>query len=850
MILHATPTTQENLTKLYIATLDRAPDSQGFEYWLNSGWEIEDIASSFFDQEETKEKYPKDFSNTDFIQAIYKNIFKRVADREGLEYWYNAIEEEKIKRSVFILAIVNGALGDDATILENKLTVALKFARSGREDTKEAKEIMIPITRDISTVNSTLCKHTLSKCYTLSEPKKDSLKITDSKLQEEDHATTPPSAVIESNSRDDKTKSLFVSSNTPSDTSATEGSINNPFQTISKAIEKAKELKDDKVNIFIRGGIYLVDKTITLKNINARTSNVPLIISAYNDENVTLLGAKKITNFRLVIYSDAAYTLLSNSAKAHVLVSDLTDLGLENLSEPIFYTPKEDWIYGNELFAGDTKVVFSHYPKDHMLNFLSDGSSHNYTQNHEDDNKTIVYSNNSDEDIDVINSWKDEINIYTYARWKYDWSDSRTKIDFMDTSKTTINLKNMPYYGYQKDSTNSSYKGLGFYAYNLASALDENSYYIDYTNKILYYYPQREDEKEKYISYLENIIMIENSSNITLSNINFSMSKQNAIKVIKSRDVNISNCSIMNIANRAIDFDDVNNSEISHCTISKIGGAGIRANGGDRDSLTAGNTIISNNNISKIAQIAKYYTAGVRIIGDGIQVRNNEIYDLPHIAIYFNGNNHIIEGNIIHDVVKNAHDAGAIYAGQDWSQRGTIIKNNFLYNIRGENNFGAAGIYLDDLFSGTVVKNNILYNVYRAILVGGGRDNIIDNNFIIKSRVALHTDARAMRWYDSDEKAKIHMGYILNKVPWQSELWQVAYPKLFTIYDDSPRLPLGNIISNNRVIETKYPTEYSNDTEQYLELRDNNFTEEGTYHLKNSNDFDTSKEFKEYLMGL
>lgn len=183
------------------------------------------------------------------------------------------------------------------------------------------------------------------------------------------------------------------------------------------------------------------------------------------------------------------------------------------------------------------------------------------------------------------------------------------------------------------------------------------------------------------------------------------------------------------------------------------------------------------------------------------------------------------------------------------SQRGTIIKNNFLYNILGENNSGAAGIYLDDLLSGTVVKNNILYNIYRAILIGGGRDNIVDNNFIINAYIAFHLDGRGLRMYNSDELAKKHMGYILNKVPWQSELWQEAYPKLFTIYDETPRVPLGNIISNNRVIETPHPEEYTDNSEQYLKLIDNNFSKQGIYNLKNSYDFNTSKEFKEYLMG-
>ncbi len=530
-----------------------------------------------------------------------------------------------------------------------------------------------------------------------------------------------------------------------------------------------------------------------------------------------------------------------------VQVSNLGDLDI-NLTEPTYYFDTNHWSYGNEFFVATRKLRFSFYPKDHLLNFLSDGSSHNYTSNHDDDNKTILYSNNSDEDIDTINSWSNEKNIFTYARWKYDWSDSRTKIDSIDSNNSAINLNNMPYRGYQKDSVNSNYKGLGFYAYNLASALDEDSYYIDYEAKKLYYYPKSDDYgKEKYLSDIDDIFHLENISFVTIKNLSLSMAKRNAISVLHSSDINISRCNIYNISNRGINLDDVNDSIIEETNISLMGGGGIRIKGGNRATLDDGNITIEHNIITKIGQLVHYYAAGIELNGVGNRAIKNTIFDLPHIAIYFHGNRHLIEGNIIHDVDQNAHDAGAIYGGQDWSQRGTMIRDNFLYNIRGEDGWGAAGIYLDDLYSGTTVKDNVLYNIYRAILVGGGRDNIIDHNLIASSRIALHTDDRGVRVYDSDEKAKIHMGAILNRVPWQSQLWQEAYPKLYTIYDNNPREPMGNKLTYNRIIETTYPFEYSGDSKQYLELIDNNYTKKGTYTLKNRDDFNSSQAFKEYL---
>ena len=124
--LYAEVATQTNVTKLYIATFDRTPDQAGLDYWVkSSSLSLENIAQSFFDQDETKAKYPEGYSTVDFIVAIYTNLFKRSPDSEGSEYWIGKLDSGSISKSVFILAVVNGAVGDDATILETKTQSAL-----------------------------------------------------------------------------------------------------------------------------------------------------------------------------------------------------------------------------------------------------------------------------------------------------------------------------------------------------------------------------------------------------------------------------------------------------------------------------------------------------------------------------------------------------------------------------------------------------------------------------------------------------------------------------------------------------------------------------------------------------
>ena len=141
--LMAEVATYESVAKLYVATFNRAPDADGLEYWVyKSNLPLEGIAKSFFEQVETKKLYPPSYSNSKFIDTIYKNLFNREPDNEGKKYWLKELERKNIDKSTFILAVVNGALGDDAILLKNKTEVALEFAQRGLNDYKLAKEVM------------------------------------------------------------------------------------------------------------------------------------------------------------------------------------------------------------------------------------------------------------------------------------------------------------------------------------------------------------------------------------------------------------------------------------------------------------------------------------------------------------------------------------------------------------------------------------------------------------------------------------------------------------------------------------------------------------------------------------
>jgi hypothetical protein len=101
------------------------------------------------------------------------------------------------------------------------------------------------------------------------------------------------------------------------------------------------------------------------------------------------------------------------------------------------------------------------------------------------------------------------------------------------------------------------------------------------------------------------------------------------------------------------------------------------------------------------------YHPGISLTGVGNRAANNLIHSAPHMAIYFSGNEHVIEYNEIHHVSFESNDAGAIYAGRDWTMRGNVIRHNYLHDITGFENRGCVGVYLDDMFASAAIYGNV-----------------------------------------------------------------------------------------------------------------------------------------------
>ncbi|WP_346799124.1 DUF4214 domain-containing protein [Halomonas sp. Bachu 37] len=85
----------ENIALLYEAALNRLPDIEGLNFWIDEfagGMSFEGIAHSFIQSEEFISRFNIN-SDEAFIDQLYLNVLGRTADEGGRDYWLGEIDK-------------------------------------------------------------------------------------------------------------------------------------------------------------------------------------------------------------------------------------------------------------------------------------------------------------------------------------------------------------------------------------------------------------------------------------------------------------------------------------------------------------------------------------------------------------------------------------------------------------------------------------------------------------------------------------------------------------------------------------------------------------------------------------
>jgi hypothetical protein len=560
-----------------------------------------------------------------------------------------------------------------------------------------------------------------------------------------------------------------------------------PFATLERARDELRAMRADGqlavgAEVIVHEGTYELGATFELTSEDSGSETAPVVYRAAEGEQVTLSGGRAVTDWQPV--TDAAILArLDESARGQVLQADLRAMGIEDLGDVIKPGARL------ELFFDNTPMTVARWPNEGFVKIGETVGGKPFDVRGTKGDRVGKFTF----DFDRPERWADEKDLWLHGYWFWDWSDQRQCVKQIDLQAKTIELEE-PYhhYGYRE--------GHWYYAFNALCEIDSpGEWYLDRETGILYFWPPTPIEDGRaVVSVCGDMLSMKDASHVTIRGLTFEGARGRAVRVEGGEGCRIVACTMRNLGDWAVRVDGGTDHAVVGCDMYDLAEGGVSITGGDRKTLTPANHLVDNNHIHHWGRWSRMYKSAVNVRGVGNRVAHNLLHDAPHTAIFFSGNEHIIELNEIHSVCYESNDAGAIYNGRDFTQRGTIIRHNYLHDITGFRGRGCVGVYLDDMLSGTRIESNVFYRSYRAAFIGGGRDCTIIGNVFVYCPKAIHIDARAMGWASASIEGT--MKKRLEAMPYTEPPWSERYPELLTVYDDEPAVPKGNVVHSNVIV--------------------------------------------------
>ncbi len=646
----------------------------------------------------------------------------------------------------------------------------------------------------------------------------------------------------------------------PGGNDAGSGTKDHPFATFERAQKAVRNvLKNEKsrkgITVWVHGGTYRFTKTFVLDSLDSGTKQAPVVYRSVPGEKVYLVGGREISPsaFKPVHDPNILHLLHSgvrDHAYAHVVQADLRSLGITDYGElkqhghslPVVPAPIE-------LFFNDNPMQLARYPNlgEIAMGKVIDPGSIPRVGDYSGRGGTFKYTDPRE------SRWAGLKDVWLQGTFKWGYADDMIRVASIDTVKHEIKLASPHLYGLGSGQPYQQYVAL-----NILDELDEpGEYYLNRDTGILYFWPpQKLQGSQIVVSMLDKpFISLINASHVVIRGFTIEDGRGLGVYIEGGGYNLIAGCVIRNMGTAGIlmgqgseavpghsGLDGKNykgvavsgkigdlithlyndkawnrhagtHQRVVSCDIYNTGSGGVFLGGGDKVTLTHGHSSVVNCRIHDYNRRNKFLYAAIDVDGVGNYVAHNEIYNSGYQGIYVNGNDHIFEYNIIHDVAMNSDDVSPWYIGRDPSDRGNIVRYNFFHHI-GRRDRMVMGVYLDDGACGTTIFGNVFYKVgtYGTVYSNSGSDNIVKNNIFISSYgPAVHLKSM---WYDFG-KSEVQWAFgphgiyrkrLTESVDIHKPPYSTRYPKLQHFLDLLPdgktysgMRPSGNVMEWNVV---------------------------------------------------
>jgi hypothetical protein len=532
-----------------------------------------------------------------------------------------------------------------------------------------------------------------------------------------------------------------------------DGSQNNPFLTLERARDAIRSLKQSLsdqlpkggVKISIGGGDYPWGQTLKLTSEDSGAAAKPIIYEVHPGQKANFRGGVRITPWKPI--SDAKIRdKLNARIRDRVLEADLKASGVKDFGDatalrrcPELFVdgkpqtlarwPNEGFVKTGEILGNETFKVWDRIEgcRDGKFGYVEDRPG----------------------------QWLDEPDVRLYGYWFWDWFEEFQKVAAIDPNARTFTLS-WPYsrYGYRKNQR--------YYALNVFRELDaEGEWYLDHRTAKAYWLAPNKTEISKAEIVLsvfdQPFITMTDAEHVILHGLTLQEGRSNGIHINGGADCLVSNCTIQRLGGDAIVVEGGQRHGIFGCTMHTLGCAGMHVAGGDRQTLTPGRHFVENCRASDISRLKRTYAPAVRLDGCGNRIAHNLFENIPSSALRIEGNDHLIELNVIRNVVRESDDQGGLDMFGNPLYRGVVIRWNRWSDIQGGTQHGAAGVRLDDMISGVAVYGNIFERCgavhFGGVQIHGGKENLIEGNLFIDCPAGLSFSRwNEKRWLESIER--------------------------------------------------------------------------------------------------
>jgi hypothetical protein len=540
---------------------------------------------------------------------------------------------------------------------------------------------------------------------------------------------------------------------TPTETDAADGSEEHPFPTLARARDAVRALKKSRggtlpkggIQVMIGGGAYPAEQTLALTSEDSGTAEAPVVYQARAGQMPVFRGGIRITGWKPIAEASVR-DRLDPAVRDGVLEADLRPLGVTDWGDatalrrrPELFVhgepqtlarwPNEGFVKTGDILGQQTFKVWNTIEgcRDGKFHYREDRPSH----------------------------WLDEPDVRLYGYWFWDWFEEYQKVASLDADARTFTLSR-PYsrYGYRKDQR--------YYAVNVFRELDQpGEWYLDRRSGRIYWLPPVEIEGSKAETSLsvfdQPFIRLDEVQHVILLGLTLQEGRGDGIHIRGGADCLVAGCTINQFGGDAIVIEGGQHHGIFGCVMNTLGCGGARVAGGDRQTLAPGHHFVENCTVFDISRLKRTYTPAVHLDGCGNRIAHNLFERMPSSALRIEGNDHLIELNVIRNVVQESDDQGGLDMFGNPLYRGVVIRWNHWSDIRGGTHTGAAGVRLDDMISGVAVYGNVFERcgavAFGGVQIHGGKENLVDGNLFLDCQAGISFSRWGVkRWLESIQR--------------------------------------------------------------------------------------------------